>query len=52
MKNNDQERADQFYQKLDKDHQKILEELKPLLSGSDGLWLHLVDLWDYMGGMS
>lgn len=54
LKNGDQNRVERFYEKLEKDHPKhleTLEQLKPLLSGSDsdGHWLHLVDLWDYMG---
>ncbi|XCN71685.1 MAG: hypothetical protein Q3M24_15395 [Candidatus Electrothrix aestuarii] len=60
LKNRDQERAQRFYKNLEKDHSnhlETLEQLKPLLSGpntnsdagSDGHWLHLIDLWDYMG---
>lgn len=60
LKNEDQDRAERFYKNLKKDHKdhpEFLEQLKSLLSGpnadsdtgSDGHWLHLVDLWDYMG---
>ena len=56
LKDGDQDRAERFYEKLEKDHkdhQETLKKLRLLLSGpdadSEGYWLHLIDLWDYMG---
>ncbi len=52
LRNGDQDSADRFCEKLDKKHLEIIDTLKPLLARSNGHWLHLIDLWDYMGEVS
>ncbi|HIP38302.1 MAG TPA: hypothetical protein EYG88_02760 [Desulfocapsa sulfexigens] len=39
-----------LWKKLDDSHKEILNKLKELFNDSNVMWLHLVDLWDYVGG--
>lgn len=52
LKNDNEEEGKKLLNKLCGEHREILDNLKPLLGKSNVMWLHLIDLWDYMGGQT
>ncbi len=49
LKDGNVENKKKLLDKLDENHREILNKLKKQFKGSDVMWLHLVDLWDYVG---
>ncbi len=52
LKKDDTTEVKELLGKLCGEHNAILADLKQSLGGSDVMWLHLVDLWDYTGGLT
>lgn len=55
IKHSGESAAKELFDKLDEDHKEksykeLLEKLKSDLGDSNVMWLHLVDLWDYVEG--